>query len=227
MIAKILFAALVLLCASAFADPLLSNLVVKIGPEETLVLKRVEDASVKIDDYLDEDIWGHLAAYDEFVVIDPDTLVDGAHATRVRIFCDKTGLYFGIDMEQPAETIVSRLSGRDNRGLNRDSINVTLDTSGEGRYGYWFGLNLGDSLMDGTLLPEKNFSSEWDGAWRGASQLTPHGWSGEIHIPWGSVAMPNVDEHRRIGLYMSRKLAYVDERYGWSALPRTRPKFIS
>ena len=224
---KILFVVLVFLCEPTFADPLLSNLVVEIGPEEMLVLERIEGASIKIDGYLDEDAWGHLTAYDEFVVIDPDTLADGVHATRVRIFYDKTGLYFGIDMEQPAETIISRLSGRDKRDLNRDSINVTLDTSGEGRYGYWFGLNLGDSLMDGTLLPEKNFSDEWDGAWRGSSQLTSHGWSGEIYIPWGSVAMPSVDEHRRLGLYMSRKVAYVDERYGWPALPQTKPKFIS
>ncbi len=224
---KTLFVVLVFLCAPAFSDSLLSSMVVEVGPEETLVLERIEDASIKIDGYLDEDTWGHLTAYDEFVVIDPDTLADGVHATRVRIFYDNTGIYFGIDMEQPAETIISRLSGRDKRDLNRDSINVTLDTSGEGRYGYWFGLNLGDSLMDGTLLPEKNFSSEWDGAWRGASQLTSNGWSGEIHIPWGSVAMPSVDEHRRLGLYMSRKVAYVDERYGWPALPKTKPKFIS
>jgi len=224
---KTLFAVLALCCTPTFSDSLLSKLVVEIGPKETLVLERIEAASIKIDGHLDEDAWRDLIAYDEFVIIDPDTLVDGLHATRVRIFYDKTGLYFGIDMEQPAETIISRLSGRDNQTLNRDSINVALDTSGEGRYGYWFGLNLGDSLMDGTLLPVKNFSSEWDGAWRGASQLTSHGWSGEIHIPWGSVAMPSVDEHRRIGLYMSRKVAYVDERYGWPALPQTKPKFIS
>ena len=161
---KTLFAVLALCCTPTFSDSLLSKLVVEIDPEETLVLERIEASSIKIDGHLDEDAWRDLIAYDEFVIIDPDTLVDGVHATRVRIFYDKTGLYFGIDMEQPAETIISRLSGRDNQTLNRDSINVTLDTSGEGRYGYWFGLNLGDSLMDGTLLPEKNFSSEWDGA---------------------------------------------------------------
>ena len=224
---KAFFVVLVFLCSPAFCDSLLSSMVVEIGPEETLVLERVDEASIKIDGHLDENVWVDLTAYDEFVVIDPDTLIEGLHATRVRIFYDDTGLYFGIDMEQPSETIISRLSGRDKRDLNRDSINVTLDTSGEGRYGYWFGLNLGDSLMDGTLLPEKNFSSEWDGAWRGSSQLTSHGWSGEIHIPWGSVAMPSVNEHRRLGLYMSRKVAYVDERYGWPALPQTKPKFIS
>mgnify|MGYP001224222551 CR=1 FL=1 len=217
------------LCFSwgTFADSHLANVVIRVDPSETLHLERLEDAAVKIDGHLTEAVWADLPAYDEFVVIDPDTLAASTHATRVRIFYDGTGLYFGIDMEQPNETLIARLSGRDVRRLNRDSINITLDTSGEGRYGYWFGLNLGDSLMDGTLLPEKRFSSEWDGAWRGASQVTANGWSGEFHIPWGTVAMPNVVDERRLGLFMSRKVAYVDERYGWPALPQTRPKFIS
>ena len=70
-------------------------------------------------------------------------------------------------MRQPEETLIARLSSRDNREIKRDNINLTLDTSGEGRYGYWFGINLGDTQMDGTLLPERQFSNDWDGAWRG------------------------------------------------------------
>lgn len=203
------------------------SVVIDLNENEAITLSRVPDSQVRIDGVLDEPVWANLPAYDEFVVIEPDTLVDTSHATRVRVFYDETGLYFGVDMDQPPETLIARLSGRDNRGLNRDSINITLDTSGEGRYGYWFGLNLGGSLSDGTLLPERQFSNEWDGAWRGASHETPNGWSGEFHIPWGSVAMPSAYGTRRIGLYMSRKVAYVDERWGWPALPSTVPVFIS
>ena len=121
-------------------------------------------------------------------------------------------------MDQPKETLVRRLSGRD--ASNRDSINITLDTSGNGRYGYWFGLNLGDSLSDGTLLPEKRFSSEWDGVWRGSTQKTAGGWSGELFIPWSTVSMPDQNGSRRLGLFMSRKVADA-------SLPFTMPKFIS
>ena len=224
-------AALVLLLAllfgSASAAEQLSDIVVKVGTDETIALRRHEDSGVKIDGQLSESIWADLPAYDEFVVIEPDTLKDTPHATRVRFFYDTTGLYVGVDMDQPGDTLIARLSGRDSRQLNRDSINLTLDTSGEGRYGYWFGINLGDSLMDGTFLPERQFSSDWDGAWRGASQVTERGWSSEFHIPWGTVAMPKVADERRIGMYMSRKVAYVDERWGWPALPSTIPKFIS
>ncbi len=202
------------------------ELFVDLGPGEKLVVER-HDADIKVDGALDEPIWQQLPAYDEFLVIEPDTLARPPYRTKVRLFYTDKGLYVGIDMEQPKETLIARLSGRDARRLNRDSINITLDTSGEGRYGYWFGVNLGGSLMDGTLLPERRFSSDWDGAWWSETKVTDTGWSAEFHIPWGTVSMPKTGEKRRIGLYMSRKVAHLDERWGWPGLPSTVPRFIS
>ncbi len=211
-----------LIHGEVFAD----TLVVDISPDQTIVVDRRE-AGIRIDGKLDENVWQELPAYDEFVVIEPDTLAKPPYRTRVRMFYDDRNLYVGIVMEQPPDTLVARLSGRDTRSLSRDSINITLDTSGEGRYGYWFGVNLGGSLSDGTLLPERQFSSDWDGAWWGESAETDEGWSAEFRIPWSTVTMPQTGDVRRIGLYMSRKVAHLDERWGWPALPSTVPKFIS
>ena len=48
-----------------------------------------------------------------------------------------------------------------------------------------------------------------------------------MYIPWGSVSMPKVADVRRIGMYMSRKVAYLDQRWAWPGLPASLPKFIS
>jgi len=196
---------------------------------DAVVIKSIaEDAhGVRIDGHVDEAIWSTLPAYDEFSVIDPDTLKPGSSLTLVRFFSTPRGLYIGVDMEQPEGTLIKRFSGRDIRALNRDSINITLDTSGEGRYGFWFGINLGNSIQDGTVLPERKFSSDWDGPWRSASQVTPRGWSAEMYIPWSTVSMPLSGNERSMGLYMSRKVAYLDERWGWPALPGTKPVFMT
>ncbi|MEX2327616.1 MAG: DUF5916 domain-containing protein, partial [Pseudomonadales bacterium] len=62
----------------------------------------------------------------------------------------------------------------------------------------------------------------------GRSQVTQRGWSAEIFIPWATMSMPASEgASRRIGLYMSRKVAYIDERWGWPALPDTVPRFMS
>ena len=159
-----------------------------------------------------------------FITLEPDTLVPGRFSTRMRVLYSDSGLYVSADMEQPADSLVQRLSGRDVRD-NRDSFSVTIDTSGEGRYGFWFGVNLGDALMDGTVLPERKFSNEWDGPWYGRSRQTDNGWSMEMYIPWSVVSMPASGEVRKMGMYVSRKVAYLNERWGWPTLPPTRAQF--
>jgi len=195
-----------------------------------LNIRRTDEAQTpfKIDGILDEPIWREINAIDDFVVVEPDTLEKGTYATNVKIAYTDEGLYVAAEMEQPEETLIRRLSGRDiYSGLNRDSINITLDTSGEGLYGFWFGINLGDSLMDGSVLPERRFSNEWDGPWRGASAQNDSGWSAEFFIPWSAISMPKAADTRNMGIFLSRKVAHLDERWGFPALPNTTPKFLS
>ena len=203
-----------------------------IPPPEVLQPQRLPvDHGIRIDGRLDEPVWSLIPVFDDFVLLEPDTLARGPHPTLLRFAYDDRALYLAAEMVQPPETLIRRLSGRDERALTRDSINLTLDPSGEGLYGYWFGVNLGDSLMDGTALPERRFSNEWDGHWRGASAETATGWTAEMIIPWNMMSMPTLADAkaaaRRIGVYLSRKVAYLDERWGWPALPASQPKFMS
>ena len=130
-------------------------------------------------------------------------------------------------MEQPNDTLVRRLSSRDALYIRRDRVGVSLDTSGEGRYGYWINVALGGSQSDGTLLPERQFSRDWDGAWYSGTAITDEGWSAEFFLPWSQVAMPQSGAQRTIKAYVSRKVAHLDEDWSMPALPRTQPLFLS
>ncbi len=216
----------ILLLMSLMIHQAAFGLEVDLPSGETIELER-HDAAIRIDGVLDETVWSGLDQFDEFVVVEPDTLVDPEYQTLVSLFFNERGLYVGVSVKQPPETRVARLSSRDNRDIKRDYMGMVLDTSGEGRYGYWFGVALGDSQMDGTLLPEKQFSSDWDGAWSGATSETDTGWIAEMFIPWGIVSMPKTSGPRRIGFYMERFVAHRDELWSWPALPDTVPRFIS
>ncbi len=194
----------------------------------SIKLTRIDTAAtpIKIDGFVDEPVWQQVPVIDDFVTLEPDTLVPGKYPTHMRVAYSERGMYVSAVMQQPVESLIRRLSGRDVRD-NRDSFSVTIDTSGEGRYGFWFGINLGDALMDGTVLPERVFTNDWDGPWYGRSQKTDNGWSMEMFIPWGIVSMPASSATRNVGLYVSRKVAFIDERWGWPALPPTQPKFMS
>lgn len=194
-----------------------------------LPLHRVSDAdgTFEIDGRLKEPFWKTITPVTDFKVLEPDTLQPARHASRLYLGYDLKGLYIGAELEQPRDTLVSRLSGRDLIQLNRDNLSITIDTSGEGLYGNWFGIALGDSLMDGTVLPERKYQNDWDGPWRGRTRKTRTGWTAEMFIPWSAVSMPASGDLRRMGIYVSRKVGYLDERWGWPELPPTRQKFMS
>ena len=116
---------------------------------------------MKIDGVLDEPVWQNIPEFSDFRVISPDTLEPAATPTRIKLFYTDKGLYFAADMIQDPRHLVERLSGRD-QYVNRDRISISIDASGEGLYAYWFAVNLGGSLMDGTILPERDYSSNWD-----------------------------------------------------------------
>ncbi len=196
------------------------------GPVIVLPYFAETDLDILLDGRLDEAVWQEVAGYDDMLVIDPDTMRTPRYRTRAHYLYTDKGMYIGAKMEQPQETLIARLSSRDTF-INRDSFGVTLDTSGEGLYGYWFVVNLGGSVMDGTVLPERAFQREWDGPWRRATAELADGWSTEMFLPWSMMAMPRIEGPREIGFWSNRKVAHIDERWSTPALPFTSARFMS
>ncbi len=196
------------------------------GQSGTMRIDRVEDADIRIDGRVDEPIWSEIPAFDRMKIINPDTLEKSRYSTKIRIFSDNKGLYVSADMEQPKETLVERLTTRD-ESVNSDTFYVMIDTSGEGLYGYNFGLSLGGSKQDGKIAPERVMSFEWDAPWIGETAVTDSGWSAEMFLPWSAMSMPGAEDDRRIGLLTGRKVAHLDELWGWPYLPFSKPRFIS
>lgn len=216
-------------CPPALAQDDIDAVEVAFDSREPVRLQRYEHAAanIKIDGQLDEAAWLATTPHTELRVIEPDTLVVPPHRTGIRLFYTERGVYVSFDMEQPKETLLRRFTARDNFQAKRDSVSFTLDTSGGGRYGYWMNLALGDNQSDGTVLPERQFKRDWDGAWYGATAITDKGWSAEYFIPWSQMAMPSENRVRRMGFYGSRNVGYLDERWAWPALPNSLPRFMS
>ena len=196
------------------------------GQSGVMRIARVEDANIKIDGRVDEAIWSEIPAFDRMTVTDPDTLEKPTHKTRTRILYTDKGLYVAGEMEQPLDTLVERLSSRD-EFVNRDDFGISIDSSGEGLYGNFFNIGLGGSKQDGKIAPERNITTQWDGPWVGETAVTDDGWSAEMFIPWSALSMPEGSQERRISIAMFRKVAYSDERYSFPALPFSQARFIS
>lgn len=198
-----------------------------LGQPAAIVAARAgDDVDIVVDGKLDEPVWGTIPAHGDFTVVSPDTMQPARYGTEMKFFYTAKGFYLSAHMEQAPETLVERLSSRD-QWHSRDTFMFFLDTSGEGRYGFWFSLSLGGSMGDGTILPERQMSPNWDGAWHGATSRTETGWAAEFHIPWSLVSMPKSTGDRTMALLATRRVAHLSEMWSWPALPMSRPKFLS
>tara|TARA_A100001037_G_scaffold306121_1_gene349364 strand:+ start:1838 stop:4279 length:2442 start_codon:yes stop_codon:yes gene_type:complete len=181
---------------------------------------------ITIDGVVDEDIWTQVPSYDGLRVTEPDTFAAPVWDNDIRFLYTNRGLYVSGSFEQPPDTLVTRLSGRD-FFLNRDEFHITLDTSGVGLYGYWFTAAVGDSVKDGKISPERRFTNEWDGPWLRGTEILEDGWSVEMFLPWSMMAMPEVSGPRELGFWVYRHIAHRDERWSTPHLPFTSSRFMS
>ena len=195
---------------------------------DPLIISRFNEQNIdmKLDGRLDEPVWSRVGGVSAMRVTNPDTLVKTRFDTVSKFFYTDRGLYVGIWNEQPPDTLLGRLSRRD-RFINRDGNELMLDTSGEALYGLWFDVNLGGSIGDGTILPEKSFSGNWDGSWQGDAVATDDGFTTEYFLPWSMMAMPDAKQDRKMAVMVIRRVAYLDETWSWPALPFSGSKYMS
>lgn len=197
--------------------------------QTTPQLTRMDEdaANIELDGFLDEAVWQQVPVVDGMRVIIPDTLAAATYETHSRIFYTERGIYIGVMNYQPEGTLVARMTSRDTQ-LDRDGFVVGIDPSGQGLYGYFLRINLGDSMTDATLLPERQMNMQWDGSWNGRTQALENGWSVEYFVPWSMMPLPQVADTRQIGFYLERQVGHLGgEAWSNPALPRTVNQYLS
>jgi hypothetical protein len=184
------------------------------------------EVDIVIDGRVDELLWQEVPDYDNMLVYVPATGVPGPYPTEVRMVATERGLFVSAVLYQPPDSLVARITSRD-EFIDRDSFSVTLDTSGEGLFAYWFVVALGDSFADGKVLPERRYQPDWDGAWIGKSARFDGGWSMEMLLPWSMMTLPKVDGPRKIGFAMQRQISHSKQTYQWPGYPFTSAQFVT
>lgn len=181
---------------------------------------------IKLDGVVDEAVWQAIPAFDNMLVSVPATGKQGHYSTENRLLATEKGLYVSGVMFQPTETLVMRMTKRDDH-TDRDTYGVTLDTTGQGEFAYWFVVGLGDTVMDGKVLPERRYTSDWDGPWLYKTARFDKGWSVEIFFPWSMMNLPEAEGQREVGFAISRQVSHANERYYWPGHTYSSPQFVT
>ena len=185
-----------------------------------------DEINVVIDGHVDEPLWQQVPDYDNMLVYSPGTGDPADYRTETRLVATDRGLVVSAVMYQPPETLVSRMSNRDDY-IDRDSFAITLDTSSEGLFAYFFVIALGDSVMDGKILPERNYQRDWDGVWIAKSARFKEGWSMEMLLPWSMMSLPKTAGARKVGFAVQRQVSHAKQSYQWPGYPATASQFIT
>ena len=172
---------------------------------------------VKVDGFLDEQIWERAPETGDFIQFEPERGKSASEKTRVKILYDENFIYFGyLCYDLQPEKMAARMTKRDSDLENDDAVVVFLDTFHDRRNCYYFATNLLGTQLDGRIT-ENGRTSEttWDGIWKSASQKTDFGWSAEIAVDLSCLKY-EPGKNKTWGINFGRLIPRVLEKSYWT-----------
>ncbi|WP_223787308.1 DUF5916 domain-containing protein [Marinicella meishanensis] len=184
------------------------------------------EPNISIDGFIDETSWDQALIIENFTTVAPDNNEPAKYMSKFYLISNQRGLYVAAENHQPNDSIVARFSARDQGELG-DHITINLDTSGEGKYGYYFTIFSGGSINDGTLLPEKERLPQWDAPIDFQTALGNGVWTAETFIPWAVMQIPSSKVNNQIGISLERQIAHAGEKVGFPHIGENSQLFLS
>lgn len=184
--------------------------------------------AVHIDGRLDPQEWQAARQIDDFLLIEPRTRQPLPYATRAWLLATPQGLALGLRAQQPAGIPRTRERFARDQSASVDRFSVIVDFEGAGHSALAFTVTLGNSILDGTVVNENQYSTDWDGNWSHAVSEDADGWSAEMLLPWHLAPLAAaVDGQRTLRIGISRVIGDTGERVAWPATHLSEPRFLS
>ncbi|MBI3006641.1 MAG: carbohydrate binding family 9 domain-containing protein, partial [Ignavibacteriales bacterium] len=149
---------------------------------------------ISVDGLLTEEEW-QAPGISDFTQRDPEEGRPATQKTEVWVAYDDAALYVAARLHDTApDSIVTRLGRRD-ADLNSDFFFVGVDSYHDRRNAFYFGVNPGGSIQDGTFYNDQQNDNSWDGVWEAATSMDSQGWTAEMRIPFSQLRFPDQSEY--------------------------------
>ncbi|MFL5347771.1 MAG: DUF5916 domain-containing protein [Hyalangium sp.] len=181
---------------------------------------------IHIDGKLDEEAWSQAPVFDAFVQRFPTAGAAPSEHTELRILYDSDYVYFGIVSRDSKPELIDRRLGRRDSSLTTDMVQLIIDSTHDHRTAYSFSLSAGGVQGDGLFYDDRNYTSDWDGVWDGATSSLPDGWVAEFAIPLALLRFPDA-EVQTWGFSVRRQIARLNEEIESVDNPRTSNANVS
>ena len=145
---------------------------------------------IRLDGYLDEDVWSQAAVIDGFEEVEPYEGRAADPKTEILMWRTSTHLYLGVNFLEPdPDSMVLQNQHRDAFLNDDDRLQFVVDTFGESPTAYFFQLSAAGSRGDALLGDNgTRFNKQWDTYWEARTRIQEDRWTAEIVIPFRSLA---------------------------------------
>jgi hypothetical protein len=110
--------------------------------------------------------------------------------------------------------------------VESDWFFVSLDTYNDDRNGYFFAVNAGGSIADGTLYNDGWDDDSWDGIWESKTRVDEKGWYVEMRIPFTQLRFKESDK-MVWGINLDRDIKRRHEMSYYIMVPKNESGFVS
>ena len=178
-----------------------------------------------IDGELNESVYSN-PAITEFTQRDPDEGKPSSEKTEVWVSYDESSIYFsGRFSDSCPDSIDVTLMRRDNF-VESDWFWIYLDPYNDNRSGFYFSVNPGGSICDGTLFNDDAMDDSWDGIWENKTTVDENGWNVEVRIPYTQLRFKESDE-MTWGINLNRDIKRKHEMSFYVLVPRNESGNVS
>jgi hypothetical protein len=178
-----------------------------------------------IDGVLNESIYSY-PAITKFTQRDPDEGKPASEKTEAWVFYDETNIYFsGRFSDSTPDSIDVTLMRRDNF-VESDWFWIYLDPYNDNRTGFYFSVNPGGSICDGTLFNDDGMDDSWDGIWENKTTVDKNGWNVEVRIPYTQLRFKESDD-MTWGINLNRDIKRKHEMSFYVMVPKNESGTVS
>ncbi len=171
-----------------------------------------------LDGKLDEAAWATAEVATGFTQLRPNPGTASTQRTESYVLYDDDAIYVGFHCYDDApQEIVRRLARRDDWNVS-DKVIVGIDSYGDGRTAFLFGVNAAGVKYDFLIYNDSNEDFSWDAVWDVAVAHQAGGWTAEFRIPLSQLRFQTGDGLQAWGIEFQRDIARNDEKSFWAPL---------
>lgn len=146
-------------------------------------------APPRLDGALDDAIWKLTPAHSQFYETQPQDRIEAKVRTEVMLAYDERNLYVAVRAHDPFEDgIRAPFTRRDKISTDQDFIGLYLDPSGDGKAARMINFNPRGAVADGSFSDASGEDMAPDFDVEVATGRFEGGWTGELRIPFASLA---------------------------------------